>query len=222
MATYNGINYIKEQVDSIVPQLIPGDEFLISDDGSTDGTWEYLLQLESEHKAVRIMKGPCKGANANFFNLFSNAVNDIIFISDQDDIWFPNKIDKVVDVFNSHPNIEVVLHKDIIKHVGTGREEACIPAYHGLFVNLLRNSYSGHRMAFRKELRDIFIQDISLCPAYDQYIGLLAEKTKCGYFIDDILDYHIIHNNNISRALSIKGKFRIRIQLLKCLIKSFV
>ena len=60
MATYNGQKYIKEQIDSILPQLSENDELVISDDQSTDGTTEiivvnqYLVKLipeEHRHKA---------------------------------------------------------------------------------------------------------------------------------------------------------------------------
>lgn len=220
MATYNGIKYIQEQINSILPQLISGDELIISDDGSSDGTWEYLERLDNESDIVKLVKGPGRGANQNFFSLFRQAKNNVIIISDQDDVWLNNKVETLVQILKNNPKKNVVLHKDIIKYVGSDRTENCISAYHGLLRNLLRNSYSGHRMAFNKEIMSWFIDDIAMCPAYDQYIGLLAEKHNTGIFTDEILDYHLIHDNNVSRPLNIRGKVKIRMQLFKCLLKS--
>lgn len=218
LATYNGKKYIEQQINSILPQLNVSDELLISDDGSTDGTLEYILDLEEKNKIIRVIHGPQKGANANFFNLFQNAQNDIIFISDQDDIWMPNKIDNVCKKFDENSKISVVLHSDIIFYEKENREVHCNKLRHGFFVNLMKNSYSGHRMAFRKEFRNKFLKKTELCPAYDMYIGLLAEKYGCGYFLNEILDRHIMHGLNVTKRLNIKDKLLIRIRLLKCVL----
>lgn len=220
MATYNGIKYIENQINTILPQLNDNDELLISDDGSTDGTWEYLNQLQKDHSNITVVKGPCKGANANFFSLLFLAGNDIIFISDQDDEWNLNKIDIVSSAFSKNPTAMVVLHKDIIYNSSNGEQISCVPQKHGVINNLIRNSYSGHRMAIKKEFLSSIMYKTDYCPAYDQYIGLLAEKKRVGYFISDILDRHIIHGNNISHPLSIYNKLRIRIKLLRCILNS--
>ena len=73
MATYNGIKYIDNQVRSIMEQLNESDELIISDDGSSDGTWEYLLELAKKHKNIKVVRGPQKGTNANFFSVIHQA-----------------------------------------------------------------------------------------------------------------------------------------------------
>lgn len=220
MATYNGINFIDKQVKSIISQLNDYDEFIISDDGSNDGTWEYLVELEKSDSRIKIYKGPQMGPNANFFWLFTLASSDIIFVSDQDDVWLPNKIDTVCKSFVLHPNAEVVLHKDIIKNNSTNVEVPCVRMKHGVINNLIKNSYSGHRLAFKKDLCKYFLNEKDKCPAYDQYIGLLAEKRNSGYFINDVLDFHLIHGNNVSKPLSIIGKISIRMRLIFCILLS--
>lgn len=99
MATYNGGKYIREQIDSILPQLSSADELIISDDGSTDDT---IKIIQSYHNPIiklfhfqRDKTGlePVQMATTNFENALKKAKGDIIFLSDQDDVWLPNKVE---------------------------------------------------------------------------------------------------------------------------------
>src|ERR1700722_16776290 len=91
MATYNGERHIYKQVKSILDQISPQDEVIVSDDYSIDGTIDILKSFNdarikiftNEHK---------KGPVGNFENALSKASGDIIFLADQDDEWFSNKI----------------------------------------------------------------------------------------------------------------------------------
>lgn len=219
MATYNGIKFIKDQVNSILSQLADYDELIISDDGSDDGTWEYLKELEEENDNIKVVKGPAKGANANFFSLIRRASNEIIFIADQDDIWNENKIDEVCNVFLENPNALVVLHEDIIRYVSEGKEVPCTTLRHGLLKNLIKSSYSGHRMAFRKSFCQKIGNVDNICKSYDQYIGLIAEKYKCTVFLNKSLDVHIMHDNNVTKSLPLNKKIVLRLNLIQCMIK---
>ena len=67
MATYNGEKYIKEQIESIICQLSPEDEIVVSDDGSTDGTIAIIQSFKDDR--IKIVQGPCKSKPAlNFEN----------------------------------------------------------------------------------------------------------------------------------------------------------
>lgn len=218
MATYNGINYIKSQIDSILPQLSARDEMVISDDGSTDGTLEFLKELEVKYNNVKVVKGPSKGADANFFSLIRRASKDIVFISDQDDIWSNTKIDDVCTVFAENPDALVVLHEDTIRYEKKGIELPCTPLRHGFLINLVKSSYSGHRMAFRKSFCEKIGPVDSRCMSYDQYLGLVAEKNKCTVFLNKKLDVHIMHGRNITRTLPIGQKIKLRWNLIQCML----
>ena len=101
MATYNGEKYIKEQVDSILKQLGPEDEIIVSDDGSKDATIETLRSYCDVR--IKIYHHTSCGANSfekassNFENALTKATGDIIFLSDQDDIWTDDKVKVMVD-----------------------------------------------------------------------------------------------------------------------------
>lgn len=91
IATYNGSQYIEEQLRSILLQLSFDDEIIISDDGSTDNTLEVICSLRDDRIKLVINEGE-HGYTSNFENALKKARGDIIFLSDQDDIWCPNKV----------------------------------------------------------------------------------------------------------------------------------
>ena len=91
MATYNGEKYIREQMDSILQQLGEGDELIISDDLSSDKTVEIIKSYKDKRIKLYI-HGDNHGFVRNFENALVHADGDIIFLSDQDDIWMPDKV----------------------------------------------------------------------------------------------------------------------------------
>ena len=90
IATYNGEKYLREQLDSILPQLAESDEVIVSDDGSTDGTIDLITSLNDPRIKIVSNSGR-KGYVGNFENALKHTTGDYIFLSDQDDIWYPNK-----------------------------------------------------------------------------------------------------------------------------------
>jgi glycosyltransferase involved in cell wall biosynthesis len=94
MATYNGDLWVGEQLQSIALQTRLPDELIVSDDGSTDRTMEIVEEFsESAPFAVRIVKGPSKGLAENFWSASSLCSSEFISWSDQDDLWYPEKLE---------------------------------------------------------------------------------------------------------------------------------
>lgn len=97
MATFNGIRWIKEQVDSILFQKSVHVHLIISDDASNDGTYQWLSELASAHENVTLLssRGLSRGAAGNFYYLIEslNTGNtDYVALADQDDIWRETKL----------------------------------------------------------------------------------------------------------------------------------
>ncbi|WP_330110917.1 glycosyltransferase [Methylophaga thalassica] len=97
MATFNGIRWIKEQVDSILFQKSVHVHLIISDDGSNDGTYQWLSKLESAHENVTLLssRGLSLGAAGNFYYLIESldiSSTDYVALADQDDIWYETKL----------------------------------------------------------------------------------------------------------------------------------
>ncbi|GAB3994382.1 hypothetical protein GCM10028807_32020 [Spirosoma daeguense] len=112
LCTYNGERYISEQLDSIIYQNLRPDEIIICDDNSTDDTLKILNVYKS--KFPELIKIHTNETRIGFVKNFEKAINlcskEIIFLSDQDDIWFPHKTETILRLFNSMPHIEAISH----------------------------------------------------------------------------------------------------------------
>ena len=95
MAYYNGAKYIDEQIRSILANMEDTDELIISVDDASDGSETILQNWAQNDPRIRIIKGPGKGVVKNFENAFRHCRGDIIFLSDQDDVWKKNKMIKI-------------------------------------------------------------------------------------------------------------------------------
>lgn len=111
MATYNGEKYLKKQLISIENQTIQADEVLIFDDCSSDSTVEIIKDFIKTYKLKNWYLYINKynlGWRKNFIQGILKAKGKIIFLSDQDDIWFDNKIEQMVMTMHRHENIQVL------------------------------------------------------------------------------------------------------------------
>lgn len=112
MCTYNGSRFLQEQLDSIVGQTCPPDEIVICDDGSSDDTmgiadkcladWPGTVHIERNAQNLGFVK--------NFEKAIGLCHGDIIFLSDQDDVWHREKIEVMMHAFEEHPEAAMVFH----------------------------------------------------------------------------------------------------------------
>ena len=130
MSTYNGEKFIEEQMISIIDQTKRPDEVIIVDDWSTDSTIEIAEKvirendLEEDWNIFRNEKNI--GWRINFINGIKHITGDILFFSDQDDIWFKNKIETYCDIFNSDATINIIVSKETLWTSETARPMCCI------------------------------------------------------------------------------------------------
>ena len=101
MATFNGIRWVKEQIESIKLQKSVHVNLVISDDGSTDGTYEWLEELARTNENIELHcnNSSTRGAAGNFYHLIENInmdSSDYIALADQDDIWFEDKLNNQI------------------------------------------------------------------------------------------------------------------------------
>lgn len=110
LCTYNGARFIQEQIDSILNQTSSVDEIVICDDGSTDETI-HILEGYKKTGGTNIIihqNTEREGAIKNFAQAINVCRGDIVFLSDQDDIWVPDKVKKICEFFLNHNSIDVV------------------------------------------------------------------------------------------------------------------
>lgn len=95
MATYNGEKYLPEQIESILNQSYKNFNLIISDDCSQDGTRKILKEYEKKDDRVKVIfQEHNLGYIKNFEFLLKQVKNDFFMLSDQDDFWLPEKVEK--------------------------------------------------------------------------------------------------------------------------------
>ena len=201
MATYNGEKYLREQLESIICNLSDEDEIVISDDGSADGTCKIITEYQLRDSRVRFVKGMGKGVIANFENAIMHATGEYIFLCDQDDVWEENKIEKVLDCFLKQ-DCQVVVHD---ADVWDENEDVIIPSFinyrgskSGAINNIIKNSYIGCCMAFRRELLEYILTIPKNIEMHDQWIGVIGDIKGKTYFFDEVLLHYRRHGDNVS------------------------
>ena len=110
MAVYNGEKYILQQLDSIKNQTLAPDEVIIHDDKSTDESVSIVVDYIKKNglKWSIVVNNVNQGYSRNFSNLIKEARGDIVFLADQDDVWLPDKIEKMTKVMEEHPEISLL------------------------------------------------------------------------------------------------------------------
>lgn len=213
MATYNGESYIEQQLDSIVNQTLKPTEIVIVDDCSTDNTVSFINKylnktLLTDIKLTRNKKN--LGINKTFQEAFIKATGDIIFISDQDDIWVHNKIETMFYEWNKEDLIcsnasmidsnGKIVHESEFDFFKMNEERANKNPLYFTFSN----SISGHNMAISKELLNKvlpFPENIM----YDQWMAIAAHSRRSLKIVDSILCLHRLHNSNSQNKNLDKG-----------------
>lgn len=129
MATFNGDEYLQEQLDSFVCQGRLPDEVVVCDDGSTDNTLKILeaFNKASPFDVIVIKNSQNLGYTKNFEKALSLCSGQLIFLSDQDDVWFPTKIATVEQAFLENPDKLLIIHdgelvdETLVSHGATKR-----------------------------------------------------------------------------------------------------
>ncbi len=109
VVTYNQADWIEETLEALCKQTYPNLEFILSDDCSSDDTWEKILHFEAKlsdkGKVVLNRQNKNMGITANYNKAFSLCSGKIIVINEGDDISMPNRISTLVEAFSdlSHP-----------------------------------------------------------------------------------------------------------------------
>ena len=139
MATYNGEKYIREQLDSIINQTYPIHEIIIQDDCSTDGTVAIIEEYVTRHANIKLFVNEQNlGFNENFKTAVMRATGEYIAISDQDDVWFPEKIEFQVKTIGNHSLCGSYLV------AGASLETASVWEYQCSFERTLFDNMIGH------------------------------------------------------------------------------
>lgn len=223
MATCDGERFIGEQLSSVLPQLGPQDEVIVVDDKSQDGTRE-VVEGFCDARIRLIAHRERQGIVSSFEHAVRSATGDILFLCDQDDVWAPTKVSKVMKIFSEQSATSLVASnfRVIDERGGTATDEEFRrrPFDHRLLPNLVSNRFQGSTMAFRASL----LQDLLPFPKgchvlHDAWIGL--RNTLVGgscYYLDEELLLYRRHAQNASRTLNLLQKLLKRLRLVAALV----
>lgn len=224
MAAYHGEKYIAEQLSSILPQLSAGDEVLVSDDAPGGETEMIVRSFAREDSRVRYLEGPGQGVVRNFEFVLSQATGDVLFLCDQDDVWLPNKVERVMTAIESGACL--VLHDASVTDGALSVTEPSFFDKHGskpgFLRNFLRNSYMGCCMAFTRQVAENALPFPKQIPMHDQWLGLVAEKTGKVVFLREPLLLYRQHGGNVTGgATTLRQKASWRLSLLRAVLSKF-
>ena len=208
MATYNGGQYLQEQLDSFIAQTRQPNELVVYDDCSSDNTFQILETFQKQAPfAMYIYRNETTiGYTKNFEKAISSCKGDIIFLSDQDDVWFPEKALEMTKYFKAYPNIHVLLADMVLT------DENLHPTPYTQLSNILslgNNSdtfVTGCGTAIRREWLQLALPIPDDIAAHDNWIHRLALALGVRSLYNRPLQYYRRHGSNCSNWLASKTK----------------
>ena len=222
LASFNGSNFIIEQVVSILKQLREDDELIILDDKSSDNTVELLRNIGDSR--IKIYQNSINiGVIKTFEKAMALANGDYIFIADQDDIWLPGKYAQCLERLEQKNNVLVFSDVEYISDlIGT----EVIPRKlsknykNSILRTLYSNPFMGCTMCFKKSILQVVIPIPRIAPMHDVWIGLTSMMIGEVYYIDKKLIQYRIHSSNASpkKRRTIYKVMISRLQLSLCFL----
>jgi len=204
MATYNGAKYLREQLDSFVAQTRLPDELVITDDCSTDNTIEIIQAFAATAPfAVRWEQNEKNhGYTGNFNHALMKTTGDLVFLSDQDDVWFPEKLAIMERYALDNPTALVMMNDAALTDAtlnDTGLTKQGQIASAGLDQSAF---VMGCCAVVRRELLDICLPIPAQFKGHDDWIVKMAEGVGRKHVVPDVLQWYRRHEENESQFIA--------------------
>jgi glycosyltransferase involved in cell wall biosynthesis len=203
LCTYNGENFLEEQLNSIITQTYPNLEIIIFDDASTDGTIS-ILQKYQQHSNIHIHFNETNvGFAKNFEKAVLKATADLICFADQDDIWMPEKIELLYKNIGHHSLIysnSLLMDnqgKSLTKYLSDFRKLQNIYDSKS-FVFL--NAVTGHTMMMRKDVLDKGLPLPEFC-YHDWWFAIIAANMNGIIYLDKVLTHYRQHVASVTKTI---------------------
>jgi len=200
MATYNGAQYLQEQLDSFSSQTLLPDEIIVCDDGSNDATVKILEIFAAASPFV--VKVICNEKRLGYARNFEKAINlcggDIVFLSDQDDVWFKTKIERISQEFKEHATTWVIVNDAELTDADLNATGLTVAGQLVSAGQPVEQLLLGCCMAFRSELKPLVLPVPYQNHGHDGWINTLGNALNCRYFVPAILQLYRRHGANTS------------------------
>jgi len=211
LCTFNGSNYLKEQLDSFISQDRQPDEVIICDDRSSDQTHEIVNDFikRAPFKVKFVINSNNLGITKNFEKAISLCTGDLIALSDQDDVWHPQKISLHEKIFDNRSEIGVsfsnaeVVDQDLNpigydmwhRVVFTQSEQKKVQNEEAVSVFLKHFIITGATMVFKADLKPVILP-IPSCWFHDAWLALIIASISNVSLIDEPLVEYRQHSDN--------------------------
>ena len=224
IAAYNGARFIEEQLESIRNQTVPVDEVIIGDDRSTDDTVGICRNFIAKNglagwsvKEHTENRGYCY----NFYDAIDACRGDVIFLADQDDVWHPDKVEKMMACLEKHPNLAVLSSRYGVIDADSKPIENSGVTYLGdrydgslqltTTESMIGCSYiRGFSLCFRKELKAVLKPiDLKSLLSHDWLISILGTLRGGTGILNTVLAEYRYHGDNVTLS-SMSRKTRVR------------
>lgn len=228
IATFNGGDYIEEQLLSILNQIGESDEVVIVDDGSTDDTVSTILKLQ-DHRIKLTAHTLNRGYVRTFEDSITLARGSVIMLSDQDDMWPPGRVNKILNAFEN-ANTDVIVGKFSYMF------GSLPPPYSSSFrkandncglVNLAwwfagRLPFYGCCIAFKAEIRPSLIPFSCDAIGHDHALAIYSNVHDSVYFLDEAIVLRRLHSSNLTSSnRSIPQKLISRVRFLRVVLRHY-
>ena len=218
MSTYNGQQFLAEQIRSIQDQSYTDWTLFIRDDGSSDNTKEILKDFERQDSRIHLIdsdKSDNLGVIKSFHKLVNHDRADYYFFSDQDDVWLPNKLELSLKEAQNYPaDLPLMVYMDL-KVVNQDLEimtESMVKSqsHHAnteLVQELTENTVTGGVAMINHALAEMW-QETDDILMHDWYLALLASAFGNLVFIDQPGELYRQHSDNVLGARTLSKRFK--------------
>jgi glycosyltransferase involved in cell wall biosynthesis len=229
MATYQGERHVERQLRSILEQLDASDEVIVVDDCSTDRTVELIENLSDPR--ISVFRNQINRREVySFGRAIEIATGDIVFLSDQDDVWLPGRVRLMIDRLRESnaalvtSNFEWIDDSERPLDVAFDGVSSVASAHHlrniaDIFIG--KTNYFGCAMAFRREIVPLIVPIPSYVESHDLWIALAANQIGSNLHVDDRTLRKRRHGNNATSTVSSRSllpKLRSRWIFVRSLI----
>lgn len=210
MCTYNGERFLQAQINSLLQQTWKNFEIVISDDASTDGTKSILQGYESDPRFNIHYQKENLGSIVNFEFATQQAKGDYLAFSDQDDLWLPEKIEKLYNAIGDKLLVycdSLLVDEDgnsLHKKLSQLRKMGNVKDTRGFIMS---NVVWGHAMMIRKEL----LKDVLPIPKgvpHDIWFAFKATTLSGIVYLDEVLTQYRQHSETVTTTIAQKAATR--------------
>jgi len=221
MGTYNGQEYIAEQVRSVLDQSHQDFVLHINDDASTDNTFDIAQQFGLEFpERISVTQNPSNSgcAKYNFIDMMIRIKDDYVMLCDQDDVWLPDKIDLTLKVMQKMEskygsNTPILVHSDL-RVVSEDLSNVISPSFRKamgadytrvkLREQIIQNTLTGCTAMYNRSLADLIEREPEFMVMHDWWLMLTASAFGKIGVLDNQTVLYRQHRNNVVGAFDVR------------------